>query len=186
MTATSSATGPSFAPVPLDSTDPEVQAAYAKSYELFGHVSDLFARLANAPTLLGGWIDMLRPIRRSMSVDPHLSELLTLRVAQLQGAQLMVASHTRLASMAGVPEEKVAAVTDWRTSSVLGPVEQAVLELAEQVTERSAADDELVVRLQESIGVRATLELVIVASYYCCTTRVANVVRSEPFRFEDE
>jgi 4-carboxymuconolactone decarboxylase len=175
-----------FASVPEDSADPQVQAAFAKSYDLFGHVSDLFAKLANAPTLLGGWIDMLRPIRTTLVVDPVLSELLTIRVAQLQDTELMVASHRRLAQRAGVPDEKIDAVGSWRASSAFTPVERDVLELAEQLTVDSRADDSLVLSLQEAIGVRATLELVVVASYYCCTTRVSNVVRSTPFVFEGD
>jgi len=176
-----------FPPVPLDSDDPQVQAAFANSHELFGHVSDLFARLAHAPALLNGWIDFLRPIRRDLQVDPHLSELLTLRVAQLQGAQLMVDSHTTLAEKAGVPGETIAAVGDgWRESPVLGELERLVLELAERLTLDSTADDDLVSALQQRIGVQATLELVLVASYYCCTTRVANVLRPQAFVFEPD
>ena len=175
-----------FPSVPESSDDPEVQAAFAKSYDLFGHVSDLFNKLANAPTLLGGWIDMLKPIRTTLTVSPQLSELLTIRVAQLNGTGLMVNSHSRLATRAGVSSEKVESVASWRDATCYTDDERTVLELAEQITTTSHVDDALIVALQESIGVRATLELVIVAAYYCCTTRVANVVRSDPFQFSSE
>jgi AhpD family alkylhydroperoxidase len=175
-----------FPSVPETSADPEVQAAFGKSYALFGHVSDLFNKLANAPTLLGGWIDMLSPIRNTLSVSPQLSELATIRVTQLNACQLMTNSHSRLARRAGVSEEKVTSVADWQDADCYSPVERDVLGLAEQLTVTSQVPDELIRALQESIGVRATLELIIVVAYYCCTTRVANVVRSDPFQFSGD
>ncbi len=175
-----------FPSIPESSPDAEVQAAFAKSYALFGHVSDLFNKLANAPTLLGGWIDMLSPIRNTLTVSPQLSELATIRVTQLNHCQLMTNSHSRLARRAGVPEDKVAAVGNWQQADCYSPVERDVLGLAEQLAVSSQVPDELIAALQQAIGVRATLELVIVVSYYCCTTRVANVVRSDPFQFSDQ
>jgi AhpD family alkylhydroperoxidase len=187
MTIQSQGQRPSLFPsIPETSPDAEVQAAFAKSHALFGHVSDLFNKLANAPTLLGGWIDMLRPIRNTLTVSPQLSELATIRVTQLNHCQLMTNSHSRLARRAGVSEDKVAAVADWQQADCYSPVERDVLGLTEQLTVSSQVPDELISALQQSIGVRATLELVIVVSYYCCTTRVANVVRSDPFQFSDE
>ena len=187
MTVQPQAGQPSLFPsIPETSEDAEVQAAFAKSYALFGHVSDLFNKLANAPTLLGGWIDMLSPIRNTLTVSPQLSELATIRVTQLNACQLMTNSHSRLARRAGVSEEKVAAVADWLAADCYTPVERDVLSLAEQLTVTSQVPDEVIRSLQASIGVRATLELVIVVAYYCCTTRVANVVRSDPFQFSAE
>ncbi len=175
-----------FPSIPETSTDPEVQAAFAKSHALFGHVSDLFNKLANAPTLLGGWIDMLRPIRNTLAVSPQLSELATIRVTQLNACQLMTNSHSRLARRAGVSEEKVAAVANWQEADCYSPVERDVLDLAEQLTVTSGVPDQIIAALEDAIGIRETLELVIVVSYYCCTTRVANVVRSDPFQFSGD
>ena len=187
MTVQSQAQQPSLFPsIPESSADPEVQTAFAKSYALFGHVSDLFNKLANAPTLLGGWIDMLSPIRNTLTVSPQLSELATIRVTQLNHCQLMTNSHSRLARQAGVSEEKVAAVAHWQRADCYSPVERDTLSMTEQLTVGSQVPDELIAALQQAIGVRATLELVIVVAYYCCTTRVANVVRSDPFQFSDE
>ena len=66
------------------------------------------------------------------------------------------------------------------------PDDPTVLYLAEQLSTESRADDPVIARLQAALGVRAVLELVIVVAYYCCTTRVANVVRSDPFQFSSD
>lgn len=173
-----------FPSVLESSSDPDVQAAFAKSHDMFGSVSDLFNKLANAPTLLSGWIDMLRPIRTTLVVSPQLFELLTIRVAQVNGTTLLAESHSRLARKAGVSPEKVAAVTHWREADLFSADECNALHLAEQLTIESRVDDEVIMALQASIGIRATLELVVVAAFYNCTTRVANVVRSDPNQFE--
>ncbi len=160
-----------FPRVPESSTDPEVHKAYVNAFDLFGPISDLFAVLANAPTLLDGWVDMVRNLRNGMIVPPRFSEIAVVRVAQIGSAEFVAASHSRLAVKAGVPAEKVEAIETWRASDVFDDDDRLVLECAEQLA-AGGAHDEVVTQLQERLGMRETAELIISTSFYCCVSRV--------------
>jgi alkylhydroperoxidase family enzyme len=80
-------------------------------------------------------------------LDPRLTDLCRLRVAQLVGAASEVEVRTPAAVTAGLTEDDVAALPQWPTSSRFGPAERAALCYAElfvmdpsSVTDQQAAD----------------------------------------------
>jgi alkylhydroperoxidase family enzyme len=155
-----------------DSTDPETAKAYVNAVDLFGPISDLFAVLANAPTLLDGWVDMVRNLRHGLVVEPRFSEIAIMRAAQIGGADFVQAAHGRLGVKAGVPQEKVDGVSTWRESDVFDDDDRLVLEFAEQIAADGAAKQETVEQMQARFGVRETAELIISTAFYCCVSRV--------------
>jgi alkylhydroperoxidase family enzyme len=164
-----------FPRVPASSTDPEVRKAYVNAFDLFGPISDLFSVLANAPTLLDGWVDMVRNLRQGLAVEDRLSEIAIVRVAQIGGAHFVAAAHSRLAVKAGVAQAKVDTVSDWRGSQDFDSDERLVLEFAEQLA-AGTAEESVVLELQDRLGVRETAELIIATSFYCCVARVVTTM----------
>lgn len=159
-----------FPPVPESTGDPETAEAYAKARELFGHVSELFAVLANAPTALSGWIDLLRRLRHELVAEPRLTEPAIITVARLHGNARVAASHERLGAAAGVDAAVLRAAATGDTAG-LGADERLVCELAAAVV-AGGAPEPLVRRCRERFGGRATAELIIVCAFYCMVCRV--------------
>jgi len=76
-------------------------------------------------------------------VDPVLLELCRLRVAALLGCARELELRRPEAAGAGLGEKKIAALDDWRRSSVFSPVERACLAFAEKfVLEPHGLSDE--------------------------------------------
>src|ERR1700712_2407080 len=116
-----------FPRISENSTEADVHKAYVNAFDLFGPISDLFAVLANAPTLLDGWVDMVRNLRNGLVVADRFSEISIVRVAQIGGAEFVAAAHGRLAVKAGVPVEKVEAIENWRDSDAFDDDDRLVL-----------------------------------------------------------
>ena len=118
---------------------------------LWGRSPFLFVAVA----LLYGVLD-----RRRSPLDPVLRSLVTVRVSQINWCRFCVDlnSHT-LAQRAG-SEEKVAAVVDWRSSSVFNDRERVALEYAEAITHTDrTVTEELMARLKRCFGEDAVVEL---------------------------
>ncbi|WP_196073336.1 carboxymuconolactone decarboxylase family protein [Nakamurella alba] len=164
------------------SVDPETAEAEAKAVALFGHVSDLFAALGHAPTVLSGWIDLVRRLRTDLSVDPRLHELVVVRVAGSIGATYAETAHRRLALKAGVRQEQLDAIdltATAQTSAEFDDTERAALLLAAKVAAATAGPDD-VLTLMELIGERDATELLVIAAFYCCVGRITNALGVVP------
>lgn len=70
----------------------------------------------------------------ALSLDPRLSELLRLRVAQLNPCPYCLILHTRVADGLGIPEEVVAHLAGWRESAMFSPIEKVALAYCEGLT----------------------------------------------------
>ena len=64
-------------------------------------------------------------------IDPILLELCRLRIAQLHGCDSECAVRYEPARAAGLSEEKIAALADWRRAEVFSDTERACLAFAE-------------------------------------------------------
>lgn len=89
-------------------------------------------RLFLAVAFLYGMIDS----RRS-PIPPALRSLLTVRVSQINHCPFCVDINARTLLRRGVPEEKVLALAEWRTSPLFDERERAALAFAEAMTEGS-------------------------------------------------
>ncbi|GAB3694519.1 carboxymuconolactone decarboxylase family protein [Corynebacterium nasicanis] len=76
-------------------------------------------------------------VREALSaagIDPKLGELIRIRVSQLNGCAFCLRMHTRDALALGESTDRLAVLPAWRESQYFDEVEQAALELAEDVT----------------------------------------------------
>ncbi|WP_433041953.1 carboxymuconolactone decarboxylase family protein [Dactylosporangium sp. CS-033363] len=150
-----------FTRVPRTDPDPAVQLAYGQAEDLFGHVSDLFAILGNAPVLLSGWIELVRALREGLTVAPALSELVIVRVAELTGSPYVGTAHRRLAAGLEPPPEHLAA---------------AARRLAEDVARDGHVAEDALGALRGELGERQLTELLVVAAFYCGVARLTNTL----------
>jgi AhpD family alkylhydroperoxidase len=67
-------------------------------------------------------------------LDPLLTELVSIRVSQINGCAFCVDLHTRAARKAGESEQRLHVLPAWRESAVFTPAERAALALCEALT----------------------------------------------------
>ncbi|NJP67842.1 carboxymuconolactone decarboxylase family protein [Streptomyces spiramenti] len=72
-------------------------------------------------------------------VDPLLSELVKIRVSQLNGCAFCLRMHTRDALALGETADRLAVLPAWRESRYFSGTERAALRLAEAVTSPAVA-----------------------------------------------
>ena len=95
------------------------------------------------------WAGLYDPAR----LDPRLTELCRLRVAQLVRADAELAHRVPAAVTAGLDEADVAALSAWPTSDRFGPAERAALAYAELfVMDPGSITDELAAEVLQQLG----------------------------------
>jgi len=127
--------------VPLldaDGADPSLAQVFERFAKEGREPIALYRALANAPQLLEAYSSLARAVRAEG--DPGLREMLTLRVAVLTDSDYEWSHHYRLAIRAGVTEEKVEAIPDWRVSDLFDSTERAVLACIDELHENAVTD----------------------------------------------
>jgi alkylhydroperoxidase family enzyme len=164
--------------VPLLSDQPDQPAAKALFDQVLAargpdfHLPHLYRVLGHAPEMFRGWLDFAWPLRLNAKTPRALRELLILRGAQVAGTGYEWAHHLPMARAAGVSEEQIDALAQWRGSALFGADERAVLQLAEEVTRGPSASQATLAQLQAcGFDHEAVVELVLTASFYVCVSR---------------
>jgi AhpD family alkylhydroperoxidase len=112
------------------------------------------------PLLTGVGVASLAFERYSRAVDQSLKHLAMLRTSQLIGCEWCLDFGSYLAQQAGLPEQKLRALSGWRESELFEPVERLVLEYTEGMTRTPlSVPDDLFERLRELFDERQIVEL---------------------------
>jgi alkylhydroperoxidase family enzyme len=114
------------------------------------------------------WSGLYDPDR----LDPRLTELCRLRVAQLVRADAELARREPAALEAGLTDDDVAALASWPTSDRFGPAERAALAYAELfVMDPSAVTDAMAADVLEHLGAPGAAALSIALSTFDARAR---------------
>lgn len=165
----------------IDGNDPATAEA-ARSFERENRKPiDLYRALANAPGLLGGFHELSDALRYRGRAPRRLRELAILRTARLTGSAYEWAHHVGMARAAGVTQEQVAGVADGTESAGFGPVERAVLRLADEMHAGQVAEDTFAGAAAVTSTEEAT-ELVVLCAHYQGVARIIQAlgVQTEP------
>jgi alkylhydroperoxidase family enzyme len=148
----------------------------------------LYRALANSPRMLSAYSTLAQALRYQAETPRALRELVILRTAQLTGSQYEWAHHRVMATQAGVPEQKVIELADWRTSDAFEPAEGAALRLAEEMHDASLTDGGFEA-LRQSFSDSEIVELVLLVAFYQGLARTIQAfgleVEAEYRRFVD-
>ena len=161
--------------IPLieDNADPRIAAIY-QALQSGGHrgFPNLYRLLGHAPDMLKAWTGLAWPLRTAARTPRALRELMILRGAQIMGADYEWTHHAPMALAAGVSQDKIDALADWRGSGIYSDIERAVLRLAEEITHGPGATAEAVAQARAHFSDGDIVELVLTSSFYACVGRV--------------
>jgi len=131
----------------------------------------LYRVLAHSPKMLRAYAGLARGLRYEAQTPRSLRELMILRTAQLTGSEYEWAHHRAMAAANGVPEEKVAQLASWADSARFDPAERAALRCVDEI-HAVALSDAAFAALESAIGPAATVELILLASFYEAVARI--------------
>lgn len=134
---------------------------------------NLYKALANHPALLSSWIDFAYSLRHNCKTSRQLRELMILRGAQLCQSDYEWFQHELMARQAGLTQEKIDLVAEWKKSDAFDDKEKLVLALMEAlINDGGLLTDELNARVKEHFNEAEFLELVMTGSFYAMVPRV--------------
>ncbi len=161
--------------IPLieDNADPRIADVY-KALQSGGHTGfpNLYRLLGHAPDMLKAWTGLAWPLRTAAKTPRALRELMILRGAQIMGADYEWTHHAPMARAAGVTQEKIDGLANWRASEAYSDVERCVLRLAEEITNGPGASADAIAEAREKFTESDIVELVLTSSFYACVGRV--------------
>ena len=111
-----------------------------------GEPGPMVLAMANAPALLGGYLDLNRAMKR-MHLDRRISERISLAVHEWLGCDYCIAAHTRAARKLGLDDTDIALA---RHGTATDPKVAAIVAFGQQVIAAPAeVTDEQVDELRE-------------------------------------
>jgi AhpD family alkylhydroperoxidase len=146
--------------VPEDTRNPLARAAYRESRRRFGEVLDPMRIYAHHPPILAGYAAMETATERSHKVDDRIKHLAELRAAMIPGCEWCCDFGSSITKQAGVTEDELRELPDYRSSDRFSELEKLVLDYATGMS-RSPVEvsDELFSRLREHFDEAQLVEL---------------------------
>ena len=111
------------------------------------------------------------------ALDWRLHELVRMRIAQINACNVCLSWRTPEAVKAGVTDELLGAVADYRNNATFTPAERVALEFTERFcTDSAAIDDDLLQRVKEYFDAGEVVELTLVIGKYMSQGRFMQVL----------
>lgn len=181
---------PRLRQVPRSEAGPEVLDAYQRLFAdrdpvaepgtATGTPGTWWTVMALVPEVLTSFQASTRAISNLSALTQYQKELGLLRAGFGKGSKFVYSQHCKAARRAGVPEEKIEAVSAWASSDLFDPMERAVLAYADElVLADGRVQDATFARLKEHLSDEAILELT-----YAVTLYMAFAVFSRSLRLE--
>ena len=144
-----------------------------------GKLINLYRLLLNSPPLAAAWLDFNTAVRFRTELDAGIRELVILRVSILNGAdyQLRVHGGAAYTAQAGLSAQQLAALANWRGSSLFAPLQQAVLAYTDAMTQNVDVPDEIYADIAQKLNERQIVELTVLIGAYNMHTRVSRALR---------
>ena len=143
--------------------DPEDAAAAARDagvLEAFADLSVFRVWLRNKP-VARALADLLVTLLSAHALDKRLRELLIMRLGWATGSEYEWTQHWRIALAAGLTEEELLGVRDWRAYAGFGPADRAVLAATDEIVEHGRIGPETWAACERHLGSsEALVELV--------------------------
>jgi alkylhydroperoxidase family enzyme len=146
-------------------SDPSVERVYARFEQEGREPIALYRTLAGVPWLLAAYNDFAVALRREPVVSRALRELVILRAAQLTQSDYEWAHHRPMAATAGVRDDQIARLQDWRSSDLFDARQRAALTCVERIHALDL-DAEAFALVRSAFSSEEAIELIVVCAFY--------------------
>ncbi|WP_419928900.1 carboxymuconolactone decarboxylase family protein [Candidatus Poriferisocius sp.] len=162
--------------VPPDADIPVLQQIDAGSRERGYAVLDIYRVLAHRPSLLEAFsgLGYAMPIGEDggdLSIGRVTMELVVMRIAEQTGSAYELAHHEPVSLAVGVSQEQLDALPTWQLSGLFSDRERAALAMTDALIAGPDVPTQVFDRCAELFDTVELVELVLLASWYCCIVR---------------
>jgi alkylhydroperoxidase family enzyme len=170
-----------LARLPLQPSDPD-DPIVAQVFETFKLERRppiaLYRALAHAPRMLQAYSVLARGLRNEAETERALREIVILRTAQLVGSTYEWAHHVPMAKAAGVRDDQIRTLRDWRQSAAFDPQVKTVLQCVDEIDSLEVTDASFEALVGE-LGSSGAVEIVLLASFYQSVARTIQALGLE-------
>lgn len=166
--------------VEKENAAPEVAELYAKMESRGFPIQNLWKMAAHCPAALGHMIRLGDAVLLKTRLNPTLREIAILRSAVILDCAYETKAHTGMGKQAGVTDEQIQAVKDWKISRAFNKTEQAVLRFTDEITREAKVSDETFTNLQQYLDADMMVELAITIGFYGMLARVLLPFQVDP------
>jgi alkylhydroperoxidase family enzyme len=151
-------------PQPLD---PILQEMFEKRRALGGAIINLQITTGHAPKFARAASAAAFTIRFDATVPRKLIELTIMRTAQIVGSAYEINQHTPLMKMCSYSDAQIAALPEWKASTLFDDKERSVLGYVEEMAHGGDVDDPTFAALEKNFTPQQIVELTYtIGSYY--------------------
>ncbi len=145
-----------------------------------GRLLNLYSMLLNSPTIAKGWLNLLTAVRYQSSLDGKTRELAICEVATVTKADYEWNAHARLAKQEGITDEQLAALPNWRASSLFDARFVALLAYAEEMTRDVKVKNETFAALQKHYNQQEVVDITLTIAAYNMVSRFLVAMEVDP------
>ena len=158
--------------VPLADFEPALKK---RLEELWGTPPNLYKALANHPALVAAWTEFSKMLRYDTRTPRALRELVILRGGQLMRSEYEWAQHLAMARKAGVTEQQINELANWKNSKAFDAKEKAAIALSEDVT-NGRVTEAVYQEARRHFDEHDYVELAAVAAFYAMVGRMLDAM----------
>lgn len=161
--------------------DESLAPVLADILRLRGTVYNLHRVLAHSPKALRAFMMFSEYIRDNADLSPRLRELAVLRVATLHNVTYEIAQHLEPARRAGLTQEQITSVADWRKrSDIFEARDRAVLEFVEEAAKTFRVSEMTFSTIRQYLSEGEMVDLALVVGWYLLCASVLVPFEIEP------
>jgi alkylhydroperoxidase family enzyme len=164
-------------PYAKEDQDEEVAALAAQIRKERGQMHNLYLMLLNSPPVARGWLGLLTAVRQQCKLPGRFRELAILRIALLNRAHYEYEGHVPFAVKAGLSQQQIDGLPNWKTSELFNEIERAVLTYTEAMTKDIQVPDAVFAALQPHFATRELTELTATIATYNLVSRFLEALK---------
>lgn len=164
-----------------DPSDPYLKEMFAKIHAKGGQPLNIHLVQGFAPKLAKARLDMAYALRYDVITPPQLREMAILRTGQILKSEYELDQHIPLAKACGITEAQIAALPNWRASSLFDEKQRALLAYTEAVALHGGdVDDATYAAFAKQFSPQEIVELTITIITYYGTGQLTKALQVKP------
>jgi 4-carboxymuconolactone decarboxylase len=165
--------------VDKEQADPVIKEMFQKLDDQNIPILNLFRAVGNSPKVGRNFVRLGNSILNPEFLDPKLRELAILRVGNLLKSEYEFTKHVTIGMRAGVAEDQINELSNWKSSKKFTDIERAVLQYTDEVTLNVKVSDSTFADLKKYFDDREIVKLTATIGYYGMVSRILVALQIE-------
>jgi 4-carboxymuconolactone decarboxylase len=164
---------------PKDQVSEELQEIFRKMEARGGQILNIFKIMTHSPKVGREFLRLGNAILFGGKLSPKLRELAILRVGDLAQATYEWTQHVPIGLRAGLSDQQIKTMHDWKTSPHFNEQEQAVLQYTDEVALNIRVADATFQAVRAFLTEEQVIELTTAIGYYGMVSRILEALEVE-------